>query len=151
MIRPIVAPDPDHFDALFFPAIDSANTLLKPLSKAWGKNGRITVLPVSVHQQYNTSFAYGWNDGAMVPAKGYQAVASAGVYLRKGMFEPELREWLARRCPDTDDVRTALVLNTALAAFTTAADAWEPHQPYDLFLELLENCLRWAGAGLARS
>ncbi len=64
-------------------------------------------------------------------------------------FEPELREWLGRRCPDADDVRTALVLNTAMAAFTTAAEAWNPNQPYEEFLELVSDCLRWAGAGLA--
>ena len=66
-------------------------------------------------------------------------------------FEPELREWLGRRCPDADDVRTALVLTTAMAAFTTAADAWDPAQPYDRFLDLLDDCLRWAGAGLAQA
>jgi AcrR family transcriptional regulator len=66
-------------------------------------------------------------------------------------FEPELREWLGRRCPDADDVRTALVLNTAMAAITTAVDAWDPDQPYDRFLELVSDCLRWAGAGLAHS
>ena len=64
-------------------------------------------------------------------------------------FEPELREWLGRRCPDADDVRTALVLNTAMAAVTTAVDAWDPDQPFDRFLELVSDCLRWAGAGLA--
>ncbi len=66
-------------------------------------------------------------------------------------FEPELREWLGRRCPDADEVRTALVLNTAMAAFTTAVDAWHPDEPYDRFLELVSDCLRWAGAGVART
>jgi AcrR family transcriptional regulator len=64
-------------------------------------------------------------------------------------FEPELRDWLGRRCPDADDVRTALVLNTAMAAITTAVDAWDPDQPVEEFLELVSDCLRWAGAGLA--
>ncbi len=66
-------------------------------------------------------------------------------------FEPELREWLGRRCPDADDVRISLILNTAMAAITTAVDAWDPDQPYERFLELVSDCLRWAGAGPARA
>jgi AcrR family transcriptional regulator len=64
-------------------------------------------------------------------------------------FEPELREWLGRRCPDADAVQLALILNTAMAAITTAVEAWDPDQPVDRFLELVGDCLRWAGAGMA--
>ncbi|MGY1746765.1 TetR family transcriptional regulator [Blastococcus sp. SYSU D00695] len=66
-------------------------------------------------------------------------------------FEPDLRDWLSRRCAGTDGVRTTLVLNTAIAAVGTAVDAWDPDEPYDRFLELVSDCLRWAGAGLAHA
>jgi AcrR family transcriptional regulator len=65
-------------------------------------------------------------------------------------FGPDLREWVERRAEDVDDLRTALVLNTALAAFTTAIEAWDPDDSFDHFLELVRDCLRWAGAGLAQ-
>ena len=64
-------------------------------------------------------------------------------------FAPDLRAWIARRLPDGDDLRTTLVLNTSLAAFTTAIEAWDPHDPFEELLDSVRDCLRWAGAGLA--
>lgn len=64
-------------------------------------------------------------------------------------FAPDLRAWIARRLDDGDELRTTLVLNTAMAAFTTAIEAWQPTDTYDQLLENVRNCLRWAGAGLA--
>lgn len=64
-------------------------------------------------------------------------------------FAPDLRAWISRRLPDGDELRTALVFNTALAAFMTAVEAWDPDDPFDELLELVRTCLRWAGAGLA--
>ena len=65
-------------------------------------------------------------------------------------FGPDLKEWVARRSADGDDLRTALVLNTAFAAFTTAIEAWHPDDSFEHFLEIVRDCLRWAGAGLAQ-
>ena len=66
-------------------------------------------------------------------------------------FAPDLRAWIARRQPDGDDLRTTLVLNTAMAAFTTAIEAWQPDDSFDQLLDNVRNCLRWAGAGLAHA
>lgn len=53
----------------------------------------ITGLPISLTQQYNTIAPMGWNDGAMIPAKGYQMLLSAGLYTSYGplsfQFRPE--------------------------------------------------------------
>jgi AcrR family transcriptional regulator len=65
-------------------------------------------------------------------------------------FAPDLRAWIARRLPDGDDLRTTLVLNTAMAAFVTAIEAWQLDQPIDQLRENVRVCLRWAGAGLAQ-
>ena len=65
-------------------------------------------------------------------------------------FAPDLRAWIARRLPDGDDLRITLLLNTAMAAFTTAIEAWDPDDTFDQLLENVRNCLRWAGAGLAQ-
>lgn len=91
MIRPLVAASPEQFDSLIFPQVDTAFSRQQAMRLSWGKNGSITVLPAQLRQQYNSSFAYGWNDGAMVPAKGYQAFASAGLFLRKGILSIQLQ------------------------------------------------------------
>jgi AcrR family transcriptional regulator len=65
-------------------------------------------------------------------------------------FAPDLRAWIARRLPDGDDLRTTLVLNTAMAAFITAIEAWSPDDNFDKLLDNVRDCLRWAGAGLAQ-
>lgn len=44
----------------------------------------VQALPVSVTQLYNTELPHDWNLGAMIPAKGYQVSASAGLYARLG-------------------------------------------------------------------
>ncbi len=43
------------------------------------------ILPVTLTQQFNSHHPYGWNDGAMISAKGYQSFISAGIY---GSFGP---------------------------------------------------------------
>ena len=65
-------------------------------------------------------------------------------------FAPDLRAWIARRLPDGDDLRITLLLNTAMAAFTTAIEAWDPDDTFEQLVETVRNCLRWAGAGLAQ-
>jgi hypothetical protein len=55
--------------------------------------GIFTILPLTWQQQYNSNHPYGWNDGAMIPAKGYQTMISGGFYLKYGplsiQFRPE--------------------------------------------------------------
>jgi len=65
-------------------------------------------------------------------------------------FAPDLKAWIARHLPDGDDPRATLLLNTALAAFLTAVEAWSPDDSFDKLLDNVRDCLRWAGAGLAQ-
>lgn len=59
------------------------------------KNGKLNVslLPFSILTENNSNHPYGWNDGAMIPAKGFQTLISGGAYLEYGMlsiqFKPE--------------------------------------------------------------
>jgi len=71
--------------------IDSAELGDQPSSYVWGKYGQLTVLPVTLIQQYNTHHPYGWNDGAMIAAKGYQTLVSAGLYASIGPLELQLQ------------------------------------------------------------
>lgn len=49
------------------------------------------ILPLSLRQQYNTHHPYGFSDGSMIPAKGYQAQLSAGFFLKKGMLSLQVQ------------------------------------------------------------
>jgi hypothetical protein len=51
---------------------------------------RFSLLPVTFIQQYNSHHPYGWNDGSMMPAKGYQTLFSAGLYSSLGPLEIQL-------------------------------------------------------------
>ncbi|PZA22751.1 TetR family transcriptional regulator [Modestobacter versicolor] len=65
-------------------------------------------------------------------------------------FAPDLKAWIVRRLPDGDDLRATLLLNTAMAAFITAVEAWDPDDSFDALVDTVRDCLRWAGAGLAQ-
>lgn len=54
-------------------------------------SGEINLMPVVFLQQYNSHHPYGWNDGSMIPAKGYQNQISFGIYAKKGIFSLQLR------------------------------------------------------------
>ena len=49
------------------------------------------LLPISWQQQYNSKSPYGWNDGVMIPARGYQTMLSAGFFAKIGPFSVQLR------------------------------------------------------------
>jgi hypothetical protein len=55
--------------------------------------GLIQLLPVMAHFQYTTHHPYSLNDGAMIPAKGFQMLTSAGIYAKYGplsvQFNPD--------------------------------------------------------------
>lgn len=53
--------------------------------------GRFTALPLDWVQAYNSNRPYGWNDGAMIPAKGYQSLVSLGFYAKWGIFSLQLK------------------------------------------------------------
>ncbi len=52
--------------------------------------GVIKLLPVTWIQQYNSLHPVGINDGAMIPARGYQTLFSAGIYAQYGPLSIQL-------------------------------------------------------------
>lgn len=95
----------NKFDSLLsFSVRPIYNTQLLRLNARYGFNNlkklspgslpaskQIIYLPIELRQQYNTHHAYGWNDGTMIPAKGYQSQFSFGIFLKKGIFALQLR------------------------------------------------------------
>lgn len=60
-----------------------------PFSKASWKKPTITQLPFIFTQQFNSTKPFGWNDGPMLQAKGYQVFARPGVNMKLGIFEAQ--------------------------------------------------------------
>lgn len=58
-----------------------------------GMDGKVEVkaLPVVWQNQFNSHHPYGWNDGIMIPAKGFQTMFSAGVHVKAGPLSIQLR------------------------------------------------------------
>lgn len=87
--------------------LDSTNTslLIRPVSLKnnglpelnkllWSNAGsqfQVKALPLVWQQQVNSHHPYGINDGAMISAKGYQMLFSAGLYAKIGPLSIQLR------------------------------------------------------------
>lgn len=81
---------------IFDPLEDLSNGgLYKSFSPVFFANGkgRFQILPFTWQQQFNAHHPYGWNDGAIIPAKGYQTLLSGGFFAKFGpltiQFRPE--------------------------------------------------------------
>ncbi len=49
------------------------------------------ILPLSWKQQVNSHHPYGWNDGSMIPAKGYQTLLTGGFFAKWGPLSVQLQ------------------------------------------------------------
>jgi hypothetical protein len=54
------------------------------------RNG-IHMLPVSMKQRYTSHPSYSFNDGAMIPSKGFQTLVSAGAYAKMSPLSVQLQ------------------------------------------------------------
>jgi hypothetical protein len=54
-------------------------------------HGLIQILPLTWQQQLNSDHPYGWNDGPMIPAKGYQTLITGGFYLKLGIIDLQIK------------------------------------------------------------
>ena len=61
--------------------------------RRFGKEGKgkLLTLPGVYKMQYNSNYAFGVNDGAMIPNRGIQQVISPGVYAEYGKFSLQLQ------------------------------------------------------------
>lgn len=61
-----------------------------PIGKPNWKKPTVSLLPFILTQQFNSHHPFGWNDGAMIQAKGYQVLARPGVNMQYGIIEAQL-------------------------------------------------------------
>jgi len=92
-VRPLYSGTNLQLDSLYNPSnyLSDSSSELTTVTK--GKS-LIRLLPFVFKQQYNTHHPYGWNDGAMIQARGYQTLLSIGLYAKVGILsiqiQPEL-------------------------------------------------------------
>ena len=51
----------------------------------------LTLLPFNIVQQYNSDHPYGWNDGALIPARGISMKTSAGIQASFGRISIQIQ------------------------------------------------------------
>src|ERR1700741_2595632 len=92
-VRPLYSGTYLQFDSLYNPSNYLSDTSKKLITDTKNKS-LIRFLPFILKQQYNTHHPYGWNDGSMIQARGYQTLLSMGLYARFGILniqiQPEL-------------------------------------------------------------
>ncbi len=89
-IRPIFTESTKHINATDS-GVNYNNQIASDLVNFAHGLGTFKVLPISWQQQFNSDHPYGWNDGAMIPAKGYQTMVSGGFYIKFGPLSIQLR------------------------------------------------------------
>ncbi len=72
-------------DSLKYGDLHTQNTWISKNGKA-----RAELLSLNFQTQINTHHPYGWNDGAMIPAKGLQTLINIGVFAQYGMLSVQL-------------------------------------------------------------
>ena len=89
-VRALGFTDPYGFDAKYDFTLPGGDSLKSLAPKVNYKDlAFVRAVPVVTRVQFNSHHDYGWQDGPMIPNKGLQVYASAGVYgrLYKGMVE----------------------------------------------------------------
>jgi hypothetical protein len=87
----------DKHTDVFYPDSSEQRYHLLNLKSVWHSDNeklKISLLPLTVQTEFNSDHPYGWNDGAMIPAKGLQTLISVGVFAQYGpltiQFRPEI-------------------------------------------------------------
>lgn len=101
--------------------------LVEPLWSNSKGDMELRALPVVWQQQLNSHHPYGWNDGAMIPAKGYQTAISAGVFAKIGPLSIQLRpEYVYAANPffkeNLDEENNPLSLQSAIRSYHSFVD-----------------------------
>jgi len=76
---------------IFFPDTTERNVTT---NSTWtSKNGKLKTmwLPFTLQTEGNSDHPYGWNDGPMIPSKGFQFLMSGGLYLQYGPLSVQLK------------------------------------------------------------
>lgn len=87
-LRPLI---PFISGNLALPISDSSLNLNKEIYNSVKGKSRILILPGVWQHRYNGNPYYSRNDGAMIPAKGYQNLISGGVFAKFGILSVQIK------------------------------------------------------------
>jgi len=60
------------------------------------KKGYVQLLPVNWTGQFTSAYPYGWNDGPMIPSKGFETMLSAGFFAKYKFISLQFQpEWVS--------------------------------------------------------
>jgi hypothetical protein len=93
-VRPVFPDKLKYSTNSFYPDSGALKTNLTYGNNTYFSKDRsfqISILPVSIQSQFNSHHPGDWNDGAMIPAKGIQALISGGVFMKYGPLTVQLR------------------------------------------------------------
>jgi hypothetical protein len=102
-----------------------------------GNKASFQLLPISSLFQHNSEFAYGWNDGSMIPAIGLQSLHSFGVSASYGPLSIQLRpEYLQAKNPEQEGFPSEqydIVWAKYYDSYYNVTDIteWYPQTPYN--------------------
>ncbi len=83
---------PLFYEHIVLPETDKNHYALnKELMGTADSSFSLQLMPIVWEHQYNSKLPYGWNDGGMIPAVGYQMAFGAGVYAKYKWFSLQLR------------------------------------------------------------
>jgi hypothetical protein len=92
-------------DAFYPDSTENRYNLLQVDRSFQSADGKLrgSFLPLSLQTQFNSDYPYGWNDGAMIPAKGLQTLISAGIFMQYGPLTIQFRpEFVSAANPEFD-------------------------------------------------
>lgn len=91
-IRPMGLGKNYTLDSLYNAIADGHGTPFKAAEvKFLGKYGKAGLLPVTTINKFTSHHPYGWSDGALFPANGFQTLLSAGAYFKLGPLSIQVR------------------------------------------------------------
>jgi hypothetical protein len=93
-VRPLFPINDTKFINPYYPDSTGGKNSAMPMKTYWqSQNGKVklNLLPLGLQTQFNSNHPYGWNDGAMIPAKGLQTLLSGGVFLQYGPLSIQLK------------------------------------------------------------
>ena len=102
VIRPLYAEALKEYDNLFNPT-DGMKWGLSFNDSKKNEKFHYKILPIEFIQQYNSHHPEGINNGAMIPARGYQTSVSMGAYLEYGPLQIQIKpEYIYASNPSFD-------------------------------------------------
>ncbi|MDI9356823.1 MAG: capsule assembly Wzi family protein [Chitinophagaceae bacterium] len=72
-------------------SFDKSISLPKQLLHFWKNRIQLHLLPIQIITQYNSHLPYGWNDGSLIPAQGFQSSISTGFFGKIGFLTFQIK------------------------------------------------------------